>query len=99
MERFVSDCGRICGLHQTQGLETNLLKVFHKKYIVTGLIKPFLDDLCIYDIKYNANLVKNFVEASKLPIRLVEEFYRILCLLVPEHYIFSRRLNDFQNIN
>ena len=33
--RIVSDCGRICGIHQAQGVEANLLKGFQKKsYLV-----------------------------------------------------------------
>ena len=40
--RFDSDCGRICGIHLTQGVEAILLNSFHKKCIVSSLIDPFL---------------------------------------------------------
>jgi hypothetical protein len=39
--RFISDCGRICGIHETQGVETDLLKGFHKKALVKALFSLF----------------------------------------------------------
>ena len=40
--RFVSDCGRICGIYQTEGVEATLLKVIPKKCIMSSLIYPSL---------------------------------------------------------
>jgi hypothetical protein len=36
--RFVPNCGRICGIHYTEGVEVNIWKGFRKKSIVSSLI-------------------------------------------------------------